>query len=138
MIFYMSNHGTLSCPLELIFSGPKPSISGPDPSHWLNLVKRCRFHQSRASGMPLVSKSNFLVQSPDRDTKLWFCVAGGEGMPLPTCDAKPEVRTMQIVHLQNNGFLLHVERGVPLLFATENHGFMSQTGMTTPPPKDEI
>ena len=50
--------------------------------------------------------------SPSSDAKLWFCVAGGRGMP-PLQRHKPEIRVMYILFVLYQSFVSQVRVGLP-------------------------
>ena len=45
---------------------------GPEPSHRINLIKRCRLHQTRASGVSFRSKYECGVQCQLQSLPRWF------------------------------------------------------------------
>ena len=68
---YICIHRFSKCALYLLSGGKEKQpykgwvpVLGPDPFQMLNLVKRCRLPQTKASGMTLVSKSSLFGPEP--------------------------------------------------------------------------
>ena len=97
---------------------PKRLVSSNDedpPKRELLAWRRCR-------------NSTFWTRSLFTKENRGFVSQEGRGMPLPTCDTKPEVHAMQIVPLQSRGLVSQAGRGMPVPVGNTNTRFCVAPG----------